>query len=483
MIVDDILGQKRRFDPSRKPMLVEWKEDPSQLDPELKRLRHVMVKNTPDNREYCFWSDSISQTFTIMTANMFTGSGLRVRSNRQRIKDIVKEWTEEINVNRKTIEDYYQRSWIDEITHAGSFWRTEFNKEVPTNIDIQRVDPKTLTIKKDRKYGWEKIIQTVPNYKSYRSKASFYARARLHDKDFDETEAHTYARQKEIHIPDEPDVIIRTNFFIRPPIAAALHFITYKRYILYFMRKYSQKFWTPFLLFLIGDPKTNYYPDNDEDMQDSIDDIAEIVPNMTNFGSLVLPGNVRAEELGKQGAKSSDIYINYMDALDKQIAMSLYASMGLVEGRGVELSTQRGVKETRMQFIEGIRRRYKMKLEKFFLKCLLPANGIKASPGDIELEYPPLKFEASEEYMRAIELGRKTGMFLDRNELRKAGQTVWQWLEKVAEKDNAKINFQIPIQTSAGVGLGGPGGAGNSSRSGAQKTRQKVKSVASTTHV
>ena len=357
MITDDILGKKRQFNPSRKPILVEWKEDPSRLDPELKRLKHVMVRDTPDNREYCFWCDSISQTFTIMTANMFTGSGLRVRSTNERAKDIIKEWNEEINVNRKTIEDYYQRSWIDEMVHAGSYWRTEFNKDVPTNIDIQRLDPKTLTIKKDRKYGWEKIIQVVPNYKSYRSKASFYARARLHDKDFDRVESHSYYRQKEIHIPDEPDVLIRTNMFIRPPISAALHYITYKRYILYFMRKYSQKFWTPFLLFLIGDPKTNYYPDNDDDMQDQIDDISEVVPNMVNFGSLVAPGNVRVEELGKQGAKSSEIYVKYLDALDKQIAMALYASMGLVEGRGIELSTQRGVKETRMQFIQGVRRR------------------------------------------------------------------------------------------------------------------------------
>ena len=477
-MTDDILGIKRRFDPSRKPILVEWKEDPSKLDPELKRLKHVMVKDTPDNREYCFWSDSISQTFTIMTANMFTGSGLRIRTTQKRATDIIKEWNEEINVNRKTIEDYYQRSWIDEINHAGSYWRTEFNKDVPTNIDIQRIDPKTLKIKKDRKYGWEKLIQTVPDYKAFRSKASFYARAKLYDKDFDETEVHSYYRTKEIHIPDEPDVIIRTNMFIRPPISAALHFITYKRYILYFMRKYSQKFWTPFLLFLVGDPKTNYYPDNDDDMQDAIDDIAQVAPNMVNFGSLVVPGNVRAEELGKQSARGSEIYVTYMDALDKQIAMALYASMGLVEGRGVELSTQRGVKETRMQFIEGVRRRYKMNLEKFYVKCLLPANGIKMSLNDIDLEHPPLKFEASEEVMRAIELGRSTGMFLDRNELRKAGQTIWNWLEAVPEKQNSKINFQMPIQTSAGAF-----GTSSTSRSKEQETKQKVKSVASTTNI
>ena len=283
MITDDILGQKRKFNPTRKPILVEWREDPSQLDPELKRLKHVMVRDTADNREHCFWSDSISQTFVIMTANMFTGSGLRVRTTSKTATDVIKEWNEEINVNRNTIEDYYQYSWIDEIVHANSYWRAEFNKDVPTNIDIQRIDPKTITVKKDRKYGWEKLIQTVPNYHSYRSKASFYARAQLYDQDFDRVESHNYLRTKEIHIPDEPNVILRTNMFIRPPIASALHFITYKRFILYFMRKFSQKFWTPFMLFLVGDPKTNYYPDDDQAMQDQIDDIAEVAPIMVNY--------------------------------------------------------------------------------------------------------------------------------------------------------------------------------------------------------
>jgi len=475
MITDDILGKrKRKYNPSRKPILVEYKEDMSKTDPELKRLHHVMVKDTADNREYCFWSDSISQTIVIMMANMFTGSGLRIRSIRKNARQVITEWNEEINVNRKTIEDYYVRSWIDEMNHAGSYWRAEFNKEVPTNIDIQRIDPKTLTIKKDRKYGWEKLIQTAPNYKSYRTKASFYARAQLHDKDFDEFSTYGYWRNKEIHIPDEPNVLIRTNMFIRPPIASALHFITYKRYILYFMRKYSQKFWTPFILFLIGDPRTNYYPDDDDDMQEQIDDIAEIVPDMTNFGSLVLPGNIRAEELGKQSARSSEIYATYMDALDKQIALALYSSMGLREGRGMELSGQRSVKETTLQFIEGMRRRYRMKLETFYLKCLLPANGIKLSPSDIEIEYPPLKFEPSEEVMNAILKGRQSGMFKDRNELRKAGQTVWNWLEPVEEKENSKIKFDMPLPTGGALGFGG-------NRSEERKTKQKSKSVASTT--
>jgi len=476
MITDNILGNDKienrsLYKPSRKPILVEFKERYYRLDPELKKLRHVLIKDTVDNREYCFWSDSISQTIVTMISSMTTGTGLRIASTNTRAREIIREWNEEINVNRKSIEDYYLHSWIDEIIYADSYWRAERTKEMSTNIDIQRIDPKTITIRKDYKYGWEKLIQSVPDYKSYRSKKKFYREASAN-----EIDNSLRAQIKEIHIPDEPSILLRTNFFIRPPISSALHYISYKRYILYFMRKFSQKFWLPFILFLVGDPKTNYYPEDDE-MQEQINDIAEIVPKISNFGSAVFPGNVRIEEVGKQTAKSSEIYTTYVEALDRQIAISLYYSMGLMEARGNELSTQRSIKESTMQFIQGIRKRYKNKLETFYVKCLLPANGIKLTRKDIEILYPPLKFEASEEYMRAVELGRRTGLFVDRNELRKAAQSVWNWLEPVDEKLNEKINFQTPVSTGMGSSLFG------GTRSKEQDTRQKVKSLTSTTNI
>lgn len=477
-MTDDILGKKnRQFEPNRKPILVEWREDMSKVDPELKRLHHVIVKSTDDNREYCFWSDSISQTITYMTAATIIGDGLRINCQNEKAKNIIESFNKNINVNRQSIEDYITSTWIDEIVHGHSYWRIEMQPEMEFGVDLQRIDPKTIKKKFDKKYGWQKFIQTVPDYKSYRSKSAFYARASLHDKDFDQVERRNYWRVKEIHIPDEPDVLLRTNFFVRPPLGSAVHYITYKRYILYFMRKYSQKFWTPFLLFLVGDPMTNYYPDNDEDMEDSINDIAEVAPNMVNFGSLVLPGNIRAQELGKQSARSSDIYINYMDALDKQIALALYSSMGLRSASGSELSTQRGIKETVLSFVQNIRRKYKIGLENFYISCLLPANGIILKSKELDVEYSPLKFEASEEIMRAIDLGRKTGMFKDRNELRKAGQAVWTWLADLPE--NPKVDFSIPYETGGGGGMFG----GGDTRSKEQATKQKVKPVASTTNV
>jgi hypothetical protein len=440
-MTDNILGkpksEENKYKPTRKPVLLDFAEYISNLDPELRKLRHVMVRPTQDNREYAFWNDSISQSFSYITAYTIIGDGLRIRSNNKRAEKLIKDFNEEINVRHQHIEDFIVSSWIDEIVHANSYWRHEFNKDYNCGVDIQRLDPKSIVKVRDPKYGWTKLIQKVGIYKSHRSKAAFYSKASKDDMKIATYPYHT----REVHIPDEPIRLTRTNFFYRPPIGSALHYITYKRWILYFMRKYSQKYWAPFLLFFVGDTKSNYYPDTPNEMQTAIDDIADIIPEMSNWGGAALPGNVQVEELGKGSSRSSEIYVTYMNALDKQIMMSIFASMGLREASGTELATQRGLREGFLTFLRGMRRKYARTLDRFYSKCLCPVNGIHVSPSDIEIEWNPLKFEPSEEMMNAINLGVKTGMFVDRNEVRRAGSQIWKWLDPI-DKDEM-IDFEI----------------------------------------
>lgn len=439
MMTDNIYGKTRQYEPSRKPVLKEYQESYKNLDPELRKLRYVMVSPTSANREYAFWNDSVSQSFAIMTAALITGDGLKINCSDSRAKQLIREFNENINVNGLSIDDYITRTWIDELMHGHDFWRIDINKEAPTNVDIQRLDPKTIKIVRDYKYSWTKLVQRVPNYKSYRSKKSFYRNAGLNN-DY----KLTYTSQaKEIHIPDEPDVIIRNNFFMRPPISAATHYIVYKRFILYFMRKYSQRLWTPLMFFMVGDPKTNYYPVDDEDMQRRLDDMATLIPDLTTFSAATLQGDTRVEEVGKNSARSSAVFVEYINMLDKQIMMSQFASMGLRDASGTELATSSTLKEMYLQFITGMRRRYKSSLENFYSKGLCKANRIKVSPLDIDVEFSPLKFEPTQEYMSGIQLAVNSGVFRDRNEVRKASQVIWEWLEDLPKKENTKIKFPI----------------------------------------
>jgi len=440
-MTDNIYGSKikREHEPTRYPVLKEYPWDYKNLDPELKRLRYVMINPSADNREYAFWNDSISQSFSIMTSSLIMGDGLKINCTNYAAKQLIKEFNENINVNGLSIDDYVARTWNDQLVHANDFWRILIDKDYATKVDIQRLDPKTITLKRDNHRGWTKLIQRVPNYKSYNSKKQFYRKAELTD-----DLLLTYnGRMKEIHIPDEPDVILRNTFFMNPPINTALHYIIYKRFILYFMRKYSQRLWTPLMFFLIGDPTTNYYPQDPEDMQRRIDDMGDVVEELTSFSCAALQGDTKIVEAGQNSARSSAVFVDYINMLDKQIMMAEFGSMGLRDASGSELATSRTLKEIYLQFIGGIRRKYKARLENFYTKCLCKANGIKLSPIDIEIEFSPLKFEATREYMQGVDLAVKSGVFKDRNEVRKAAQVLWGWLDELDGKQNTKIQFPI----------------------------------------
>lgn len=444
MIVDDILGKSRRYEPSRKPIVKEYDTHYTSLDPELRKLRYVMVAPTPANLEHCFWNDSVSQSFGVMTPALIVGDGLRIRAN-DRIKSLIDDFNEEINVEHQTIDDYFTHSWIDMMVHHnGSVWRIDYNKDYTTKVDIQRLDPKTLTYERENHNGWAAYIQNVPNYKHYRSKTSYYR----HLKE-DKYEIMNFSNSRKIVIPDELDVILKGNFFLKPPVASAMIYMVYKRFILYFMRKYSQTLWTPKMLFGVGDPRTTQYPVDDEDMQQSIDDLAELIPDlMTTFSAAAIPGNITPYEVGKNSIRGSESFIKYIELLNKEIMMAQFASMGLRESSGTELATSRTLKELYLQFIQGMRRRYAISWEKFYRYALLKVNRVKASPGDINIEYSPLKFEPTEEYMKGVDLAVRAGVFKDRNEIRKAAQTIWSWLEEVPLNKNTKIKFIHPLQNN-----------------------------------
>lgn len=464
-MTDNILGKKRQYNPSRKAIVKQFKEDYRNVDPELRRLRYVSIRDTPDNREYCYWNSSVSQSFGYMTPALIEGDGLRVNTyGNTRAKELIKEWFENINVNYQSISDYICHTWIDEMMHGKDFWRVEIGNDYYANVDIQRLDPKTLTRLRDPKYGWTFWVQTVSNYKSYRKKSSFYRNARITDPLL----RTNTQRTKYIYIPDEPDVILRNQFFLRPPISAAKHYIVYKRFILYFMRKYSQRLWSPLLFFLVGDPKTPYYPQDDESMQNRINDIAEIIPDIVSFSDVAMQGDVRVEEIGKNSARSSAVFVEYINMLDKQIMMSQFASMGLRDASGNELATSRTLKEMYLQFIAGVRRKYKSTFENFLSKCLCKANGIAITPRQLDIEFPPLKFEETKPYLQAIQLGVESGVFKDRNEVRKAANIIWRWLDDLPNDLNTKYKYpienMIKQQTSMGV----------SSKSTANRIMQKL---------
>ena len=478
---------KRSMKPTRAPIIMKMPNEYYELDSVLKQMQHAMIENTAPNREFAFYNDSISQSMTEITAAVINGNGPRIDITRKRQKkyalDVIEDWNNEINVNGRTILDYTRSVWYDEIVHADSYWRIDIDPKLYENhVDIQRIDPKTIIKTKDPKKGWRALIQTVPNYKSYRSKAQFYKNV-VKDKVYlSPLEAYgNRGRQYrlDITIPDEPNVILRTSYFIKAPVASIIQFITGKRYTFYFMRKFAQKRWAPPLIARIGDPMSNFYPDDPEAMKEAMDMIQKILPKFSNWGGVAMPGIVDIKTLDTQSGKTSQIYRDAIELYNKEIMWGLYASMSQREASGNEMSTQRGILEAFYTFLENMRIRYANTITRFYAKCLLPSWGIRdVKQKDISFTYDPLKRQGYLEVAQAIERLNNAGLFKDDNEARKAGSIAFAHLKALTKEENKprgqKLMKEMNQSSQFGQGATGSASSGRNPQAKRSTTKNEI---------
>jgi len=463
---------KTEYLPSHKAITANIEVDKYELDKDLKNLQKVMIKINDVNLEEAFWNDSIATSFTDITAHVIIGDGLRIRLDKnEKAKKVIEEWNRRINVKRQTVESFLRDSWFDAIIHKHFMWRVDDRTPEYDNVDVQRLDPKSIEIREDPVMGYRKFIQHVSNYKYYRTKKQFYRQAgkdNEHDWVKWNSKAINYGNNfrrtsnfaNKIHIPDELNNVLYGDFFEKPPIANAMHYIVYKRWILWFMRKYSQKHWAPFIIIKIGDPKTSTYPTSPQEMQKAIDNASLFVKQITSFGGAAVPGDYTFETLEKQTSRSSEIYVTYIKELDKQIMYTIFGSMGQRDASGNELATGRILEKGWLRFIAGIRRQYELLLTDFYANVLLPYHGINnIEPTDIDIEWSNLIFEETLNLMKAIEVGVNSHIFKDINEARKAAQTSFPFLNALTDglnknyeelrKDEIKQSSSMQNQESA----------------------------------
>ena len=451
------LDSKREFMPSKKAIIASLDNgDDYDIDEDLRRLKKIQIKPTYKNLEEAFWNDSVSVSFTDITSSVVTGDGLRIRMDDKKALEVIKSWNRCINVKRQTIEDWIRDTWFDAIVYSKFYWRVDARSPGYEDVDIQRLDPKTLEIIVDPVMGFRRFRQHAQKFQYHKTKSAFYRDTRdisiytkqiwsnLVEPNSDNPSKERYPAKvtgdQIIDMPDEPSSMLFGDFFRKPPIANALNYIAYKRWIIWFMRKYSQKHWAPFVVLKVGDPKTNTYPTDKHVMQAAINNGKAFIRQITNFGGVAMPGEMDIKTLETSTAKSSEIYVTYINALDKQIMMAIFGSMGQREASGNELATGRILEKGWLRFIKGMRRRYELMLTNFYALCLLPYHGIyKVKPIDIEIDWSPLRFESTEELLRSIAIGAEIGLWKDKNEMRKAAQSAFAFLEELPANENKKV--------------------------------------------
>lgn len=434
-----ITSNDKKLKPSRKPILIDYVDLYNSLDAEFKKIEKMSAEDNPRNREFAYWNESIAQSLGRISVMQIIGDGLKIRCDKnKKAEEIIDNWNRSINVRREPIEKFIHDSWIDNLIHAKSYYRILRNPDLEYKIDIQRLDPKTIEIQEDPKYGYRAFIQKVGDYKAHRSEYAFYRNVvtdlekgvvrdpmgRVMYSSADPVAQKT----KNVVIQDKPYTIIFTSFFKKAPVATVMKYIAYKQVIALLMRKYAQKHLAPFILAFIGDK--DHYPENPKEMQEAIDYASQQLQKIVSFGGGAFPGNVDVKPLETNTARSSEIFVLYMDAMNKEIMWGLHSSMSLRQAAGRELATSQTIKEGEYQFMKGIRRLYELKLTNFYANCLLPANGIKdLRPIDIDIEYSPLRVHQPQELAQAITMLRQAGVFKDKNELRKATAPLFGFLK------------------------------------------------------
>ena len=415
------------------------------LDIDVKKVLGLLPKPTAANNEVCFWMDNTAVSFAYMTIFTILGDGFQVKvpTNIEAEKKIV-AFNKRINVNGDTIDDFIVDTWLDGLVHGFFLYRIAndvkgLDGEKKVGPDIQRIPPETIRVERDNVNGWRKFIQTAPLHQTFDTPTKF-----LND---------TYMKNtpkdmghNPITIPDDQRVVIYASLFRKPPMNTVLPFIVLKFWILAFMRKYAEKMWAPYTFGFVGDPKSNVYPSNPEDMDDALNTMSAALVKLKNFSVAAFPGDQRVEikELGNKGST----YIDYLNVMNREIMFGLFSSIAARESSGVYKANQIADEST-VRFMMGIRKKMENVLKRFYVMNLTP--DIKEE--DIVFVWPELRTSGIDNIANSIEKLATYGIFKDANERRRAAAQIFPFLaetdltaEEISKMDKEFVEMNKPSQ-------------------------------------
>ncbi len=220
------------------------------------------------------------------------------------------------------------------------------------------------------------------------------------------------------------------------------------------MRKYAEKHWAPTLVGYIGDPKNNYFPYTEQELEDEITKMANTLSEVRDFSALATAGFNKIEAISTDTGKASEAYVKFLEHLNEEIMLALFGSMGQRSSSGSFYATSSVLDESWLRFITGVRRQYEFVLKRFYTKVLLPQNGIfGVEDDDIVFEWSILHTESRLETVKAIVELAKVGTFNDRQEMRDAVAEVMPLLDDTDAKGEGWVpeTAKKPEPTAGGM--------------------------------
>lgn len=406
------------------------------LDNDLLKIIQASIEDNAYNNQACFWIDSLCQSFAYIIIYTIIGDKIFVDvKDNDEAGEKIRKWNNKTNILGDTVEDIIIDAFIDNINHAQSMWRIA--KKIPQFeeqlVDVQRIPMESLEEIRDPIYGWRKWKQIQDAQTSYKTYKDFLKENVMKLRDV----------PNEVIIPDHPGVIMRFSFFRRPPMASVSHFIVYKRWIYWFLRKYAEKMWAPTRMAFVGDPRTNFYPSNPFQMKAELTTVNNILVKLRNFSTATFPGHTRVEtsDPGSHG----DIYLKYIDKLNEEIMFGLYGSMG-VRSATQTFKANNTADQSVVNVMRGIRREIEIGLSNFYVTNIVP----EADKDDIVFTWPTLRTVNAVEISKAIEVLSTFGVFKDARERRKIASLIFSELaiEKITDEEAKRLDAEKILLTA-----------------------------------
>ncbi len=420
-------GRDNFFKKTQLPTTSTISPDTRSTDADLKKLRKAMPKNTYENRMDAYFSDNVTTSFNEITKSILVGEGIDIIiNNNPEAESIIKHWNNSVNAKDQSIEEVLGDSWTDNVINAQSLWRIFKDKRSEDRkIDLQRVSTKNVKAETHATFGWRAFVQETKVPKKVITQRQYFKKVAENQYSLLKN---TYV-QARIMIPDVPEACLYFSFFDTPPIGTVLYDLVIKKWTKWFLRKFGEKYWAPFLIGYVGDPKSGMMPAQKEDRRDALQRTANQLVKIRNFGAGAFLGHTKIDVLDVK-TKKTDFYINTIEFLNKQIMLGIMGSIALREGERQKAENTDIVQQGWLRYIRGIRNIMGTKLKRFYAKVLLPTYGIEGVKSeDIKISFPTLRTASIDKIIDGVSKAAKLGVFRDTNEIRKILKPIWQHID------------------------------------------------------
>jgi len=410
------------------------------IDKDLVKLDKILPNGNIPNVEECF-KDGMVQSYCHMTSYSIFGSGPEITvPDYPAEQKKIRTFNENINVKGETIDDFLRKAWFDAIKYDHYAWRVahrirDINNKIRELPDIQRMPPMTYKIKYEPYTGWAKFEQIVSTT-AYHQKPEDWLNRK-----------HTYRKTgfSKIRFLGKKHIVLFDTLFDQAPMKKVVPLVTFKRWILAFMRKFAEKLWAPPIYATVGN---NFgYPNGEWQMKEALAATVTRLSQLKNYSVGAFPGSTDIKAL--QIKQNGNIYLEYYDKMNEQIMFYLYSSIANRIPAGVYKSGDLP-DEANIRFLEGIRDKLQKKLKEFYIANITP-NLIE---DNIKFDWPQIRNYNMDQQAKAIDIAVKSGVFRDAQERRDAFATIVNTLdgtdqltpEEIIRLDKEFITMLAPSQ-------------------------------------